>query len=81
MMLLKVEVICKRPVAEGRELNFVQIRDITLRIYGMYQAWQGRPAIPMYALEHLHCLSMKCSVKIEIWQLRLREAAAVIHSR
>lgn len=67
-MLLKIDMICKQPVAEGRELNFVQIRDTTIRIPGMYQAWQGRAAIPMYAPEHLHCLSMKCSVKIEIWQ-------------
>lgn len=65
MVLLKIEMICKQPLAEGRELNFVQIRDINIRIPGMYQA---RAAIPVPAPEHLHCLGMECSVKIEIRQ-------------
>lgn len=70
MMLLKIEMICKQPLAEGRELNFVQMRDINIRIPGMYQDWQARAALAVPAAEHLHCLGMGCSVKIEIWQER-----------
>lgn len=68
MMLLKIEMICKQPLAEGRQLNFVQMRDISIRIPGMYQDWQVRALIAVPAAEHLHCLSMESSVKIEIWQ-------------
>lgn len=68
MILLKIEMICKQPLAEGRELNFVQTRDASIRIPGMYQDWQVRAAIPVPAPEHLHCLGTECSVKIEIQQ-------------
>lgn len=52
MMLLKKEMIYKQPLAEGRELNFVQIREISIRIPALSQDWQAVTAILMYALAH-----------------------------
>lgn len=80
-MLLKIEMICKQPLAEGRELNFVQIRDISIRIPGMHQGWQERAAIPVSAPGQPHCLSTKCSAKTEIWQEKCSAegAAVAIH--
>lgn len=52
MMLLKKEMICKQPLAEDRELNFVQIREINFGIHALYQGWQAVAATLMYALAH-----------------------------
>ena len=51
-MLLKKEMICKQPLAVDRELNFVQTREINIKIHVLYQDWQAVAATLTYALEH-----------------------------